>query len=219
MTHRISLFFAALSILTFATPATIDTVLVPVKIIKLTGITAQGNDTVYDYTGKIIYNLKVGDRDSLNIALDFVPAGGGAAVAPYQVTGNAGIKSFVNGINGQNSIYFKCKITGHPAAQYTARVTITADTSRIEKITDSLVSLMSTQEKVDQLHGTGTRVSADNARLNIPGYYMTNGPTGVGVGATGTASAFPSPAAVACTFDTRLGRKPGQKGNIYLKHR
>jgi beta-glucosidase len=33
---------------------------------------------------------------------------------------------------------------------------------------------------------------------------MTNGPTGVGVGATGTASAFPSPAAVACTFDTAL---------------
>ncbi|MGB7568042.1 MAG: glycoside hydrolase family 3 C-terminal domain-containing protein [Chitinivibrionales bacterium] len=187
-----------------AAPTAIDTVLVPVKIVKLQSITIQGGDTIYDYYGKINYFLSVGDQDSLNVGLDFVPVGGGSAVTPYQVTGDAGIRSFVNGINGQNSIYFRCKITGKPSAQYTARVTMTADTSRIEKITDSLVNLMTTQEKVDQLHGTGTRVSPDNTRLNIPGYYMTNGPTGVGVGASGTASAFPSPAAVACTFDTAL---------------
>jgi beta-glucosidase len=162
----------------------------------------------------------------LNVGLDFLPvAGGGAAVTPYQVTGDAGIRSVVNGINGQNSIYFKCKITGHPAAQYKARVTITADTSRIEKITDSLVNLMSTQEKVDQLHGNGSRQSADNTRLNIPGYYMTNGPAGVCVGSPTTASAFPGGSAIACTFDTAiikqmgvaLGEETWAKGNYILE--
>ena len=206
-----ALCFAAQS----AAPTVIDTVLVPVKIIKLQSITPQGGDTVYDYYGKINYFLRVGDRDSLNVTLDFVPVGGGNAVTPYQVTGDAGTRSLVNGINGQNAVYFRCKITGHPAAQYTARITIAADTGRIEKITDSLVSLMTTQEKVDQLHGTGTRVSADNTRLNIPGYYMTNGPAGVGVGSSGTASAFPGGAAITCTFDTaaiyQLGAALGQE--------
>jgi Beta-glucosidase-related glycosidases len=209
MTHRISLFLSVFVTLTFATPTTIDTVLVPVKIIKLQSVTVQGSDSVYDYYGKVNYFLKVGDRDSLNVVLDFVPVGGGTAITPYELTGDAGTRSLVNGINGRNSIYFKCKITGQPAAQYTARVTITADTSRIEKTTDSLVNLMTTQEKVDQLHGTGTRSSADNTRLNIPGYYMSNGPAGVCIGSSGTASTFPGGAAISCTFDTAIIYKMG----------
>ena len=142
-----------------AAPTVIDTVRVPVKIIRLVGKTTQGTDSIYQYYGKISYHVTLGDQDSLNIALAFLPVGGGNAVTPYQVTGDAGTRSLVNGINGQNAVYFRCKITGHPAAQYTARITIAADTGRIEKITDSLVTLMTTQEKVEQLHGTGTRVS------------------------------------------------------------
>jgi len=162
----------------------------------------------------------------LNVGLDFLPvAGGGAAVTPYQVTGDAGIRSVVNGINGQNSIYFKCKITGHPAAQYKARVTITADTSRIEKITDSLVNLMSTQEKVDQLHGNGSRQSADNTRLNIPGYYMTNGPREYALGRPQRLPLFPEgrrlhvllTRQLLSKWVLRLERKPGPKATIFLK--
>ena len=225
MIQRIFLSVTFFTALTFATPTAIDTILVPVKIIKCLSITAQGADSVYAYTGKVNYALKVGDQDSLNVALDFVPVGGGAAVTPYQISGDAGTRSVVNGINGQNSIYFKCRITGRPAASYTARVTIALDTSRIEKITDSLVSLMSMQEKVDQLHGTGTRSSADNARLNIPGYYMSNGPAGVCTGSSGTASSFPGGSAVSCTFDTAviyrmgaaLGKEIWAKGRYILE--
>ena len=188
-------------------------------------ITTQGVDSTYNYYGKVQYRLRVGDRDSLNIGLDFVPVGGGTIITPWEVIGDAGIKNVVNGINGVNSIYFRCSIVGQPAAQYTARITITADTSRIEKITDSLVNLMSTQDKINQLHGSGTRQSADNTVLKIPGYYMTNGPCGVCTGSTGTASAFPSGAAMTCTFDTsvmyRLGVALGQetwsKGNYILE--
>ncbi|MBN1130420.1 MAG: glycoside hydrolase family 3 C-terminal domain-containing protein [Chitinispirillaceae bacterium] len=192
-----------------AVPTVIDTVMVPLKIIRLGSIAAQGNDTVYDYSGQVYYDLKIGSQDSLKVALDFVPVGGGAVVTPYEITGDAGIRSTVNGINGRNVVKFKCRIAGKPAAHYTARLTITADTSRIEKITDSLYRLMTDQERVDQVHGTGTRSSADLARLGIPGYYMSNGPSGVCHGATGTASAFPSGAAMACTFDTAIIKRLG----------
>jgi hypothetical protein len=208
-----------------AAPTILDTVLVPIKIIKLLSITPQGGDTVYEYAGKVNYAMKIGDRDSLNVALDFLPVGGGTAVTPYQTTGDAGARGVVNGINGQNSVYFRCRITGRPALQYAARITINADTSRTEKITDSLVSLMTMQEKVDQLHGAGTRVSADNSRLSIPGYYMSNGPAGVCVGSSGTATAFPGGSAVACTFDTAivyrmgvaLGKEIWAKGKYILE--
>ena len=127
--------------------------MVPVKIIRLVSISQQGGDSVYDYYGKVMYHLTVGDQDSLTIGLDFVPVGGGTPAVPYEVSGDAGTQSQVNGINGDRSIYFRCRITGLPAAQYTARVTIAADTSSLERTTDSLVNLMLTQEKVDQLHG------------------------------------------------------------------
>ncbi|MBN1308870.1 MAG: hypothetical protein JXA18_13185, partial [Chitinispirillaceae bacterium] len=192
-----------------AAPTVVDTVLVPLKIIRLEGITVQEDDTVYDYSGQVYYHLHVGSQDSLNVGLDFVPVGGGAQVTPYEITGDAGIRSMVNGINGRNTITFRCRITGRPAAGYTARVTITADTSGIEKTTDSLYRLMTDQERIDQLHGTGTRTSADCARLGIPGYYMSNGPSGVCHGATGTASAFPTGAAMGCTFDTGIVKQLG----------
>ena len=210
--RRFYLFIATSLILSrtvSAAPTIVDTVLVPLKIIRLGSISEQGNDKVYDYSGQIYYNLKVGSQDSLKVGLDFVPVDGGAPVIPYEITGDAGIRSMVNGINGRNTIKFRCKITGQPAAQYMARVTIIGDTSRVEKTTDSLYRLMTDQERIDQLHGTGTRSSADLTRLGIPGYYMSNGPSGVCHGATGTASAFPTGAAMGCTFDTSIIKQLG----------
>ncbi|MBN1128516.1 MAG: glycoside hydrolase family 3 C-terminal domain-containing protein [Chitinispirillaceae bacterium] len=211
---RLLFFYVSAALLLFqtvpATPTIVDTVLVPVKIIRLGSITAQqGSDTVYEYSGQVYYDLRIGSQDSLTVALDFIPAAGGAPVTPYEITGDAGIRSAVNGINGRNVVAFKCRITGKPALQYTARITLTGDTSRIEKITDSLYRLMTDQERIDQLHGTGTRSSADLARLGIPGYYMSNGPSGVCHGATGTASAFPTGAAMGCTFDTGIIKQLG----------
>lgn len=193
----------------YAAPTAVDTVLVPLKIVRLVGVTEQDGDTVYDYQGRVYYDLKVGAQDSLQVGLEFVPVGGGTAVTPYEISGDAGIRSAVNGINGRNTIKFRCRITGRPADRYTARVTLLADTSSIEKTTDSLYRLMTDQERIDQLHGTGTRTSADCERLGIPGYYMSNGPSGVCHGASGNASAFPTGAAMGCTFDTTIIRKLG----------
>jgi len=211
----------------------IDTVTVPIKIMSLQSVTpVDSADTLYNYSGKIYYHLQVGARDSLNVSLKFVPVGGGDTVLTDQVTGDAGIRSPVNGINGINSIYFTCHMVHAPIVPYNAVVTIVADTSRMEKITDSLVSLIanfSSQADIDemdiQLHGDGTRTSPDDTRLAIPGYYMTNGPQGICVGSTGQASAFPSGAAQTCTFDTALidslgvalGEEANAKGKYILE--
>jgi beta-glucosidase len=189
----------------------IDTVTVPVKIMSLLSITPVDTDTLYTYYGKVNYHLQIGARDSLNVGLKFAPVGGGDTVVPYQVSGDGGTRSPVNGINGMNSIYFQCSMNHAPLGAYTAIVTIAADTSRLEKTTDSLVGLMTNfssqaaiQEMDIQLHGSGSRSSADDPALSIPGYYMTNGPQGICVGASGFASTFPSGAAQTCTFDTAL---------------
>jgi len=196
----------------------IDTVNVPVKIIKLLSVTGSGAITVYDYSGRITFDFHLGLNDSLNIALDFVPVGGGTIVTPYQVSGMVGTKGYpeVNGIGGTNTVDFKCKITGTPAAQYTARITITAAKTRVEAVVDSLLALMTQDEKILQLCGTGQlatgggRVSTDIARLGLPGYRMENGTQQPCGGSEGTyATAYAGPSAMANSFDTALMQQVG----------
>ena len=206
MIRKIFLFVAFLLAGVFATPTIIDTVQVPVKIIKLLSITTQGTNQVYNYSGKITYNLRVGAADSLNCSLTFVPVGGGTTITPTSTSGDVGIRSVVNGINGQNTICFNCSITGTPANPYWARITVTGDTSRIEKTVDSLTNLMTLAEKISYVHSSTAdiRMGNDITRLGIPGWYMTNGPSSPCHGAGGTSSAFPTGIAMASTFDTAL---------------
>ncbi len=191
----------------------IDTVNVPVKIIQCTGVTGSGTTAVYSYTGRVTFDFHLGLNDSLNISLAFVPVGGGATIIPSKVSGMVGTKGFldVNGIGGTNTIDFECQITGQPAAQYTAQITINATKSVVENTVDSLLALMTQDEKILQLCGTGQlavgggRVSADNSRLGIPGYRMENGTQQPCGGSEGTyATAFAGPTAMANTFDTAL---------------
>jgi beta-glucosidase len=187
------------------THTVVDTVMVPVKILQLNSVTAQAGTNVYDYSGKVSYNLHIGGYDSLNVALTFIPVGGGTTITPYWDSGAVGPMGFVTGINGKNWIYFRCKITGTPAASYTACITMNDTISAVTQKTDSLLYLMTTQNKVDQLHGTGTaRVSPDIAALGIPGYYMSNGTSSPCVGVSGTSTAFPGGCGMTCTFDTAL---------------
>jgi beta-glucosidase len=228
MNWKIGLLTALLSSLLFANykgtlpyvPSVnvIDTVVVPVKILKLLSITSQGGSNVYDYSGRINFDYHSGLNDSLNIALDFVPVGGGTTITPYQVSGMVGIKGFldVNGSGGTNFIDFKCKIIGQPAAQYTARITINASKSMVEAAVDSLLGLMTQDEKILQICGTGKlavgggRVSTDIPRLQLPGYRMENGTQQPCGGSEGTyATAYASPSAMANSFDTALMQRVG----------
>ena len=203
MTKKIVLFVTVLSMCVCAATTVIDTVTVPIKLLRCVAII----NTVPYYYGKVAYGLHVGDYDSLNISLAFVPVGAGAAVVVDSVKGDVGTSSPVTGINGDNGIYFWCHIAGAPAATYQAQVTINANFSGIETAANTYIGQMTNAQKDAQLvaqSSTNPRMGADvtvNGTL-IPGWYASNGGSGVGRGATGTATTFPSPCAMACTFDT-----------------
>ena len=74
---------------------------------------------------------------------------------------------------------------------------------RINKI----LSQMTLQEKIDQLHQQGGFNTADNTRLHIPGFIMSDGPHGV---RDGMATAFPVGMAMAATWDPALTKMIGK---------
>lgn len=81
----------------------------------------------------------------------------------------------------------------------------------------ALVSRMSLDEKIAQLHGFRDkdhyRVVPGLARLGIPELHVTNGPAGVGPGGAGSqkpATALPAPIALAATWDPELARLYGR---------
>jgi beta-glucosidase len=212
MIKKISMLLAFLSSCVFAitypyvpTAMTLDTVFVPVNI-----ITHAINGSEHSYTGKVIYNFRIGPNDSLEISLAFNPVGAGPAPVVTEVNGVSGNK-YISGflenmaVNGENELRFKCNISGNPAPQYIAALTINATLSTVEKTVDSLIALMTNDEKAVQTAGNGSNRDQPNiARLGIPGYFMSNGTQAPCVGSSGNATGMPGPSAMANTFDTAL---------------
>ena len=200
----------------------VDTVLVPVKILRNLGGGV--------YTGKISYNLTVGSNDSLVIGLDFVPMGGGAPIVPDSVFGTAiGIQSSANGINGQNDIFFRCKITGTPAASYQARLTINAALSNVESTTNSIIGQMTQTQKDQQLCAASASTPRMGADVSVGGktlygWYASNGGSGPCVALPGTNRlSDPRSACVHIRYGNHLcrcaGACQGILGQIQIRHR
>jgi beta-glucosidase len=97
-----------------------------------------------------------------------------------------------------------------------------------------LVAQMTLDEKISQVHTTGTgaggisRLVPGIPRLGIPDFLITNGPAGVGTGAVSkqpNATALPAPVALAASFDTDLaheygvveGRETGDVGHSLIE--
>ena len=88
-------------------PTVLDSIKVPVPIIK------EVSPTVF--TGKITYKLTLGDNDSLNISLDFVPQNGGPIPVITYTDGTYGMIPMATGINGKNDIFFTATFPTAPA--------------------------------------------------------------------------------------------------------
>jgi beta-glucosidase len=202
-TFQILLTMAAAAL---AASTTIDTLLVPVHNLKFEGTSAQGST----YSGRVLYDLLTGDNDSLQTTLSFVPVGAGAAVELLDATGDVGSQSILTGAGGRKEILFHCRINGTQAAQYRARLTIVADRTVMEKQVDSLLALMTLDEKISQVHGgpSSEFTTATISRLNIPGFQFSDGPFGLG-GGNGPVTLFPAAIAWANTWDTALVRRIG----------
>ncbi len=82
---------------------------------------------------------------------------------------------------------------------------VTAAQTLEERIT-SLLSQMTMEEKIKQLHQEGGFTTATNSRLLIPGFVMADGPHGV---RDGMATSFPVGIGMASTWDPALAERIG----------
>src|SRR5262245_46599200 len=88
-----------------------------------------------------------------------------------------------------------------------------AASETIEARARDLLSRMTLEEKVAQMHGTrlepfhGLYRTPENDRLGIPGFHMVDGPRGVRAGKT---TAFPVGMARGATFDPDLEERVGE---------
>lgn len=89
----------------------------------------------------------------------------------------------------------------------------------LESRIDSLLSKMTTAEKIEQLYNNSFMTTPDNLRLNIPGFIMDDGPHGVRFQ---IATAFPTGIAMASTWDInyleQLGKAMGREFHAFGKH-
>lgn len=76
----------------------------------------------------------------------------------------------------------------------------------VEDRITSILNRMTTAEKIKQLHHEGGFNTADNTRLNIPGFIMADGPHGV---RDGSATSFPVTIGMASTWDVELVQRVG----------
>jgi beta-glucosidase len=86
------------------------------------------------------------------------------------------------------------------------------DVAAVERRVDDILALMTIDEKVDQMHGSGFSDGAwrtpDNPHLGIPGFAMIDGPRGVQLLA-GDATSFPVAMARGATWDVALEERVG----------
>jgi beta-glucosidase len=81
-----------------------------------------------------------------------------------------------------------------------------ASAQTIEDRITAILSQMTLDEKIKQLHQEGGFNTADNSRLGVPGFVMSDGPHGV---RDGMATSFPVGIGMASTWDVDLARRVG----------
>ena len=93
---------------------------------------------------------------------------------------------------------------------------VTGFTQTLDQKVDSILALMTTQQKIDQLINNGFMTTPANTALNIPGFVMADGPHGYRFG---NATAFPVGIAMTATWDKnlwyRIGHAMGQEFRGY----
>ena len=76
----------------------------------------------------------------------------------------------------------------------------------IDERINAILSTMTMDEKILQLHQEGGFNTADNTRLHIPGFVMSDGPHGV---RDGMATSWPVSIAMAASWDPDLAQRVG----------
>ncbi len=88
-----------------------------------------------------------------------------------------------------------------------SRNKVFSQTMDVERRVDELIKQLSLEEKVQFLRGDGDFSSRGNERLKLPGISMADSPQGVRI--EGNSTVFPSPVAMAASWDTDLITRVG----------
>lgn len=83
----------------------------------------------------------------------------------------------------------------------------------LEETIDWLISQMTVEEKIEQLHGIDWMDTADNIRIGIPGFRVADGPHGL---RGGHSTSFPVGIAMASTWDLELLERVGTAISLEL---
>ena len=195
---------------------------------------AGGTDTSYYYMGRVTYNL-IKDAtgipfDSMYVTITIVNQNTQQALPISEITGDAGIVKQNNSGDTLKAAYFRTQVVRDISGNYTATVTVNANTSAMWKLADTLMKQMSLIQRQNMTYAwtSSSRLSGfgtDNFTLGngtpIIGWRSADGPHGVRFplgpattiayyGAGDTMTLFPTEAALGCTWDTSVTRQVGQ---------
>ena len=85
-------------------------------------------------------------------------------------------------------------------------------TPEVDNKADSLLSLMTTDEKLLMIGGVDWMYTRDSDRLGIPRMKMTDGPQGLGT--HGKSTAYPATVMLAATWNEDLAKEYGQAARL-----
>jgi len=160
------------------------------------------------YSGTVQYTLAPMANDSIIVALSIIPSAGGNALTLTEVRGDIGLIAVNTNLPNAGRIYtVNFQTAGaQPGVDYIARITANALTSRASTKADSLIGVLTKNNKATLMTPSSNMQS--NSAGGVPGIFMADGPHGVR--GNGNATCFATCAGLCATWDTALAFAQGQ---------
>jgi beta-glucosidase len=204
---------------------------VNVDLIKGYSAVMAGGAQVNSYMGRLTYTFLAETNDSIFVDFSIGLQGSPDTIPIVEKIGDVGMVKQANAGDTLKTVYFRAKVTGDASGIYVATVKADANMSQMWKLADSLVKLMTMQQKLENLYSWTTVTDlagfgADDITLSdgrvVVGWRCSDGPNGIRFPANGintigiaiygqgnVATDFPTEAALGCTWDTALAVKVG----------
>jgi beta-glucosidase len=192
-----------LLIASFAVYGDINTVTVPAGMLHLPDAGMQ-----LGFSGKVEYTLTTGGYDSVFVTLRILSVPDSTPLALTEVSGDVGLIHIGNAAGSEkHAIFFQSAAPAN--TQYVAQIHATADSSAMKKEIEGFIATMLKGDKASLTGGGGDGFEGKGAGP-IPQIWMSDGPHGVRPPTGGQATAFPTMAGLACTWDTAMAFTEGQ---------
>jgi beta-glucosidase len=199
---------------------------VKVDLIKGYSGVEENSTVARSYMGRLTYNFLAESQDSISVDFVIKAQGSQDTIAILEKAGDVGFVKQKYASDTVKTVYFRAKVLGEPAAAYIATISANANTSRMWKMADSLVGLMTyeQQQSMTYLSATYSWFGAENFTLpgnaTVVGWRSSDGPHGVRwpigpandiaiYGAGDPVTLFPTEAALGCSWDTALVKSVG----------